>query len=409
MALAGCSLLLDPSEYLSSESSDGGSMGSVDSGSSCVADSECSDGQFCNGAESCDPKAAGADAFGCVAATAPCPVLCDDAADQCVSTCPTGTVAIHGQCRRSCLSFDDCGVDQACVEGGCLPLDEACGGCAGGLCPTTTVCRPAAGECDLAEFCDGLSTACPSDAVASASTTCRSGSGDVCDPDELCDGVGKSCPADSVASDTEVCRPADACGPAELCTGVALAPCPDDVVTVSCPGATSCDAATMGCQLSSGGQPLPLIFVTSTSIAALPLAESDAECQARADAANLDGTFVALLSSATVDAKDRVADRAYYRVDGVEVATSAADLFDGSVAATVSRTELNGDLSASAYSVRTGSNKTGTRAYDCEDWTTTAGTASMSTGLTNGTTTWLYVGNTPCNFGGSRLYCIQTD
>src|SRR5262249_34062793 len=40
-----------------------------------------------------------------------------------------------------------------------------------------TVCRAAAGVCDVAETCTGSSSACPSDGYASASTVCRAAAG----------------------------------------------------------------------------------------------------------------------------------------------------------------------------------------------------------------------------------------
>src|SRR6185295_9492296 len=93
------------------------------------------------------------------------------------------------------------------------------------------VCRAAAGECDADETCDGASDTCPADdfqpngtacsddgnpcttdscdgagtcghAAGNAGTICREAAGE-CDVDELCDGSSSSCPADVVkAADT---------------------------------------------------------------------------------------------------------------------------------------------------------------------------------------------------------------
>lgn len=51
----------------------------------CAADSDCDDGAYCNGGESCDPSASSADARGCVASVTPCAAFetCDEAADVC--------------------------------------------------------------------------------------------------------------------------------------------------------------------------------------------------------------------------------------------------------------------------------------------------------------------------------------
>ncbi|HJL49758.1 MAG TPA: MopE-related protein, partial [Polyangiaceae bacterium LLY-WYZ-15_(1-7)] len=56
-----------------------------DTGSTvCVDDGACDDGLFCNGAETCAPDAAGADARGCMPGDAPCAMsACDEAADRC--------------------------------------------------------------------------------------------------------------------------------------------------------------------------------------------------------------------------------------------------------------------------------------------------------------------------------------
>src|SRR5207247_2475970 len=57
-----------------------------------------------------------------------------------------------------------------------------------------TVCRPAAGICDVAESCNGIDAACPADAFAPASTVCRAAAG-ICDVAETCTGSAAECPA----------------------------------------------------------------------------------------------------------------------------------------------------------------------------------------------------------------------
>jgi cysteine-rich repeat protein len=118
---------------------------------------------------------------------------------------------------------------------------------------STAVCRPAAGDCDRAESCDGISNTCPPDLPAPSGTTCRAAAG-VCDVAETCDGASKSCPPD--AKLTTVCRPASgACDVAESCDGVSDA-CPPDA---KAPDGTSCgtDSCASGavCQggVCSGG------------------------------------------------------------------------------------------------------------------------------------------------------------
>ena len=55
-----------------------------------------------------------------------------------------------------------------------------------------TVCRRAAGPCDVAETCDGT-PACPPDAFAPRSMVCRAAV-DACDLDDMCLGTSADCP-----------------------------------------------------------------------------------------------------------------------------------------------------------------------------------------------------------------------
>jgi fibronectin type 3 domain-containing protein len=113
-------------------------------------------------------------------------------------------------------------------------LDEVCDGVTL-ECPTdrraaaATPCRPTAGDCDISETCDGTNAACPLDGFLAAGTVCR-GTAGVCDVAESCDGESAHCPEDSVAPATTVCRASadqNQCDPAESCTGTDVA-CPSD-------------------------------------------------------------------------------------------------------------------------------------------------------------------------------------
>src|SRR5215831_6542816 len=96
-----------------------------------------------------------------------------------------------------------------CVTPG--PCEIGPGTCnAAGQCVYTkktagTVCRAAAGPCDLAEVCNGTSGACPNDSKVTAGTVCHAATGP-CDLAETCDGTNAACPNDQVAASGTVCR-----------------------------------------------------------------------------------------------------------------------------------------------------------------------------------------------------------
>ncbi len=193
------------------------------------------------------------------------------------ATCLSG-FCVDGVCCDSACgagATDDC---QACsvaagatTDGTCAPLAaatecraaagdcdvaEACDGTAT-TCPADALtaagveCRASADLCDAAEVCDGLSAACPVDVVATAGTECRASAGD-CDVAETCDGTTAACPADAVAAAGTECRTAaGACDAAETCDGTA-AKCPVDG---SAPDGTSCDDgdACTGTDVCSAG------------------------------------------------------------------------------------------------------------------------------------------------------------
>ncbi len=94
---------------------------------------------------------------------------------------------------------------------GACDVAEVCDGVSND-CPTdekaTTECRAAAGACDVAEVCDGVSNDCPTD--EKATTECRAAVG-TCDVAEVCDGVSNDCPADGLATDGTVCETTNQC------------------------------------------------------------------------------------------------------------------------------------------------------------------------------------------------------
>jgi len=214
----------------------------------------CSDGSACTTNDQCVSGA-------CVPGT---PVDCK-ALDQChaVGICDPST----GHCSNPpkddntpCDDANACTQTDVCLEGVCsgsnpvpCPAPDLCqnpGVCDEhtGACQYTnkdagTLCRPAAGLCDVAEVCDGTVGRCPDDQFAPPATECRPAA-DLCDVAEVCDGRGAACPDDQFAPPTTECRPsAGACDVPERCSGTSSA-CPSDT---KLPAGTVCRATAGLC------------------------------------------------------------------------------------------------------------------------------------------------------------------
>lgn len=177
----------------------------------------------------------------------------------CVATlAPIGTTcrAAAGECDIAEVCD---GVSMDCPADEFQPALTACGGAPTGVCdaqdmcdgngtcvtnfqPSTTVCRAAAGDCDIAETCTGSDAACPQDLKAGSGTVCRAAA-DVCDVAETCDGSSNDCPADEFKPSGTECRAAAGeCDVAEVCNGVSNA-CPTDAFV---PAGTPCGDTSDG-------------------------------------------------------------------------------------------------------------------------------------------------------------------
>jgi hypothetical protein len=162
------------------------------------------------------------------------------------AACATGATSASGFCADGVCCDTACGGGD---PGDCQACSVTTGAAVDGTCAPRAagaVCRAAAGACDVAEACNGTSTACPADQLASAGTTCRPTAG-ACDVAEACTGSSAACPADQLASAGTTCRPAaGACDVAEACTGSSAA-CPADRLasagTTCRPAAGACDVA----------------------------------------------------------------------------------------------------------------------------------------------------------------------
>ena len=133
------------------------------------------------------------------------------------------------------VSGDYCSSDCTAVTGYCgdsiLQTNEVCdyknSACCGPSCqsilPSSTVCRPSKGDCDVQETCTGTNAECPVDVFKPANTTCRSALG-ACDAVETCTGYTPTCPNQNAPLPSSVmCRePSGECTLPTYCDGVSF-------------------------------------------------------------------------------------------------------------------------------------------------------------------------------------------
>ncbi|MFH1436934.1 MAG: RCC1 repeat-containing protein [Pseudomonadota bacterium] len=110
-------------------------------------------------------------------------------------------------CEYSCHENEDCGDGFACTDDVC---DEYRHRCVNDLTDADTVCRPIAGECDVAEACDGETEVCPIDVYVAETGLCRESIGE-CDIEERCTGTGPLCPDDGFVVEGTPCDLDDYC------------------------------------------------------------------------------------------------------------------------------------------------------------------------------------------------------
>lgn len=165
-----------------------------------------------------------------------------------------------------------------------------------------------------------------------------------------------------------------------------------------------------------------LVFLTKTSGSGdlnswptlggqIGLAAGDATCQVEAAMAGLPdpASFVAWLSTASVDARDRVTTNGpFKRLDGYTVANNKADLIDGSLDTTIHQ-HRDGDYVLGVPEVATGTLADGTASgTDCNGWTSASSTHDATYGHPN----WARIDDWTVYLPGScnsprRLYCLS--
>ncbi|RME29100.1 MAG: hypothetical protein D6806_01840, partial [Deltaproteobacteria bacterium] len=124
---------------------------------SCTDDTDCDDGNACNGEESC--------VWGeCVPGVG---LNCSDNNECTEERCVPGVGCVYTELPDGTPCGDqsdtECDNPDTCVAGTCAPNLE----------PSTTVCRPAVSGCDAVEYCTGLDGQCPPDDVEPEGTECR--------------------------------------------------------------------------------------------------------------------------------------------------------------------------------------------------------------------------------------------
>ena len=156
-----------------------------------------------------------------------------------------------------------------------------------------------------------------------------------------------------------------------------------------------------------------LVFVTSTEVAPMDLAGLAGADQICADAAidgGLEGTYVAWLSTSTVDARDRLgAARGWVRPDGRPFADTVDDLTSGIDYYPPRLDEYGNDVGGASIVTGTSTNGTGPFfSTFCADWTTDdggiVGGGSADAGAGAWTQFWSYNCTTP-----QRLLCFGVD
>lgn len=141
-----------------------------------------------------------------------------------------------------CVEGATCDPGEPCAVGRVVCEDGTPRCAVDGPAPADTVCRAAAGPCDVEERCGGA-TSCPPDDLAAAGVECRASAGE-CDAAEACTGASADCPADGPRADGTVC------GTGGVCSSGSCVPCETGL---PCATGRECERGTIDC---SGGTPV---------------------------------------------------------------------------------------------------------------------------------------------------------
>lgn len=380
----------------------GGSAATTTSSSASTGTASSSAGQGTGGAA---PLPLGAPcSVGAACASGACVdgVCCGSACDQgCFACVEAHTGAPDGTCAPVSTDTDpasECDDAPLCAEGTC----DGQGAC--GVREVATECRPAAGLCDTAEACDGVSADCPADALVPSGASCRAAVSS-CDAEEVCDGTSADCPVNGVLGMAATCG-------GYQCDGVS------DLCPTTCTKDDQCahDFACVGNVCVAGRR----VFITSTTHDGNlgGLDGGDLLCQTSANQASVGGTYRMWLADATGSPSSRFDPSSvpYYRFDGVMVATSFTDLTDGVLLAPINVHEGGAPVAGNVPFTGTAPNGTAymvsSAAQDnCSGWTSSSAAQHAWAGQSDGMDlTWTLSSNSgsprACNVV-HRFYCFE--
>ncbi len=180
--------------------------------------------------------------------------------DPCVSgeddlSCTEDICTAEHACE-AVLIENFCAINGVCIPDGITDEEHDCQYCDASTNTETWTpfgtdveCRSSLGECDVAEFCDGVSADCPED--EKSTEPCRESAG-ICDVMESCDGIQNDCPEDTYLPQGEACDDSDNCTANDQCDG--LGPGEENCAgeTYSCNDRGTCNAADEFCSCMEG-------------------------------------------------------------------------------------------------------------------------------------------------------------
>lgn len=193
---------------------------------------------------------------------------------------------------------------------------------------------------------------------------------------------------------------------------------PDEVWTCTVTPHDGTDPGTPASTSVTVSRAVTRVFVTNetTSSNIGGLSGADEFCNASAAAAGLTGEWTAFISTTGTNARDRISEGPYVRLDDVQIAVNRDDLLDGGLAAPINVDE-NGDTAIrNVYTGSVEDGTTGTNTWGnglCKNWTQGCGVCEgnhwyAQSGLSNESgNRWVNWGWQFCG-GGSSLYCFES-